>query len=575
MSQTVVESPPPPPEKQNESERPVQGFGWIYAALMVVMLLAALDQTIIATALPTIVGELDGVSAMAWVVTAYILAVTIAMPVYGKMGDLLGRRNLFLGAIVLFVLGSALCGFAQNMGQLIAFRGLQGIGGGGLMIMSQAIIADLVPARQRAKFMAPMGAIFGVSAVVGPLLGGYFTDSSSWRWAFWINLPLGIAALVISWLGIRLPKRSSRVQVDFLGIGLMAIAVTCLTLFASWGGTRYEWGSPQILGLAAGTVIAGALFCLAERFAADPVIPLRLFRNSIFTVSTILGLLVGLGMFAAISYIPTYLQMVYGASATESGLLVIPMVVGMLISGIGSGFAISKTGRYKVFPIVGTAITTVALFLLSTMEIDDPVALVCLYLALVGFGIGLVMQVLVLAVQNSVSPAEIGTATSSNNFFREIGATLGVSVVGSLFSSRLTAQLDQNLPQGADIEVPHVESITPAIVAGLPEPLQDAFVVSYANALTPVFLYLVPVFLFGTVLALFLKEKPLAATAPGLHGDSTGTPTAAPGQPGASSDSEDAPGPVAGAVVGSATPAEESTGLVHSEQPRTTAGDEQ
>ncbi|ASO20291.1 EmrB/QacA subfamily drug resistance transporter [Actinoalloteichus hoggarensis] len=527
MSQTVVEPPPPSPAGGPAPDRPAQGFGWVYAALMVVMLLAALDQTIVATALPTIVGELDGVSAMAWVVTAYILAVTIAMPVYGKMGDLLGRRNLFLGAIILFVIGSALCGFAQNMGQLIAFRGLQGIGGGGLMIMSQAIIADLVPARQRAKFMAPMGAIFGVSAVVGPLLGGYFTDSSSWRWAFWINLPLGIAALVISWLGIRLPKRDNAVRVDFLGIGLMAIAVTCLTLFASWGGTRYDWASPQILGLAAGTVVAAGLFCLAERFAADPVIPLRLFRNGIFTVSTLLGLLVGLGMFAAISYIPTYLQMVYGASATESGLLVIPMVVGMLVSGIGSGFAISRTGRYKIFPIAGTAITTVALFLLSTLQIDDPVALVCLYLAVVGFGIGLVMQVLVLAVQNSVSPAEIGTATSSNNFFREIGATLGVSVVGSLFSSRLTAQLDQRLPQGAEIEVPHVESITPAIVAGLPAPLRDAFVTSYANALTPVFLYLVPVFLFGTVLALFLKEKPLAATAPGLQGDPAESTTAA------------------------------------------------
>ncbi|ADJ47423.1 MFS transporter multidrug efflux transporter [Amycolatopsis mediterranei S699] len=488
-------------------------FGLIFLGLMTVMLLASLDQTIVATALPTIVGELNGVSHLAWVTTAYILAATITMPVYGRVGDLIGRKTLFLTAISLFVLGSAVAGAAQNMTMLIIGRGVQGLGGGGLMILSQTIIADLVPPRQRAKYMAPMGAIFGLSSVAGPLLGGWFTDSVGWRWAFWINLPLGLIALAVCSFALQLPRKAIKIPLDYVGITLMAAAVSCTVLVATWGGTTYEWSDPVILVLAAAGLLAWVVFFLSQRRATEPIIPLRLFRSRIFNFATLIALIVvGIGMFAVIGYLPTYLQMVYGYTATESGLLLIPMVVGLMATAVSSGQVISKTGRYKIFPIVGTAIVTGTALLLSTLDTSTPVVVLCGYIFLLGAGVGLLMQTLVLAVQNDFPVSDVGTATSANNFFREIGATLGTAAVGAIFSNRLTTRLTETLPPRGSGAAGNVQSLTPALVRSLPPDLQHTVVAAYQHALVPVFAYLAPVFAIGIILAFFLPEKKLSDT---------------------------------------------------------------
>ncbi|PJE94311.1 MFS transporter [Streptomyces carminius] len=488
-------------------------FGLIFAGLMVSMLLAALDQTIVATALPTIVGELSGVSHMAWVTTAYILAATVAMPVYGRLGDLVGRKRLFLSAIAVFIVGSVVGGIAQDMGTLITGRAIQGLGGGGLMITSQAIVADLVPPRQRAKYMAPMGAVFGLSSVAGPLLGGWFTDHHDWRWAFWVNLPLGFLALAVCAFALRLPRRAVKVSFDWAGFVLMAAAVTCTVLVADFGGTDYAWSDPVILALAAGGVAAWVLFFLVQGRAAEPLIPLRLFRSRIFNIATLIGLIaIGVGMFAVIGYMPTYLQMVYGVSATESGLLLIPMVVGIMGTAMPSGHLISRTGRYKIYPILGVAVMSVTVVLMSTLEVDTPLPVLCGYFFLLGAGMGMMIQNLVLAVQNAFPVSDVGTATSANNFFREIGATLGTAAVGAVFTHRLSDQLAERIPPQAAGAVGDPESLTPALVRALPEPVRDAVVASYQHALTPVFGYLLPLFLVSLVLAFLLPEKVLSNT---------------------------------------------------------------
>ncbi|MBT0773747.1 MFS transporter [Kineosporia sp. J2-2] len=488
-------------------------FWIIFSGLMLTMLLSALDQTIVSTALPTIVGELHGVEHMAWVTTAYILMATIAMPVYGRIGDLIGRKTLFLSGIAIFLVGSTIAGLSQDMTMLIIGRGIQGLGGGGLMITSQAIIADLVPARQRAKYMAPIGAVFGLSSVAGPLLGGWFTDSIGWRWAFWINLPLGILALVVCAIVIHLPKHQVSGRLDYIGFVLMAAAVSCTVLVADWGGTEYGWSDPVLLGTAAAGILAWVLFFVQESRASEPLIPLYLFRSRIFNVSTLIGMIViGVGMFAIIGYLPTYLQMVYGVSATESGLLLIPMVVGIMSAAIPSGNAISRTGRYRMYPIVGVALVMVAAGLMSTLVVDSPVALICVYVFVLGAGLGLMMQTLVLAVQNDFPASDVGTATSSNNFFREIGATLGIAAVGAVFTSRLTDQLAQRLDASSAAAVGDSNSLTPAMVHALPQAAQDAVIAAYQHALTPVFAYLLPLFAVGLVLAFVLPEKELSDT---------------------------------------------------------------
>ncbi|MGW9303784.1 DHA2 family efflux MFS transporter permease subunit [Streptomyces cyaneofuscatus] len=487
-------------------------------ALLLGMLLAALDQTIVSTALPTIVSELGGLDHLSWVVTAYLLAATAATPLWGKLGDQYGRKKLFQTAIVIFLIGSALCGMAQNMPQLIGFRALQGLGGGGLMVLSMAIVGDIVTPRERGKYQGLFGAVFGATSVLGPLLGGFFTQHLSWRWVFYINLPIGVVALLVIAAVLHIPVHREKHTIDYLGTFLIASVATCLILVASLGGTTWAWGSVQIIALAVLAVVLLIAFVAVERRAAEPVLPLKLFRVRTFSLVAVISFVIGFAMFGAMTYLPTFLQVVHGITPTMSGVHMLPMVLGLLLTSTASGQIVSRTGRWKVFPLAGTALTAAGLLLLHRLTPASSTWEMSLSFFVFGAGLGLVMQVLVLVVQNAVSYRDLGVATSGATFFRSIGASFGVAIFGTVFTNRLTGQLDsalagQPLPPGVDAERLAAD---PRSIQMLPADLRPSILEAYSTSITDVFLYAAPVVLIAFVLAWFLREDKLrgSVTAP-------------------------------------------------------------
>jgi EmrB/QacA subfamily drug resistance transporter len=493
----------------------------IFTGLLLGMLLAALDQTIVATALPTITGELGGLNHLSWVVTAYLLAATVSTPLYGKLGDLYGRKRLFQVAIVVFLVGSVLCGMAQTMGQLILFRAVQGLGGGGLIVLAMAIVGEIVSPRERGRYQGYFGAVFGAASVAGPLLGGFLTDEVSWRWVFYVNVPFGIAALVVTAFVLPPSTRHGHPTVDYLGAALLTAAITSVVLLTTWGGTEYEWGSPLILTLAVGAAVLLGLLVVVERRAPEPIVPVHLFGVRTFNVASSVSFVVGMAMFGAISFLPLFLQVVSGASATNSGLLLLPLMLGVVGASIVSGQLISRTGHYKIFPVAGCALAATAMWLLSTMGTGTGQSTVTAYMIVLGIGIGLTMQTLILAVQNVVPVSELGVATSSVSFFRSMGGSIGVAVFGAMFNAMLADRI------GSAVDVGEGGGFTPDAVRQLPSAVQSVFVSGFAEALTTVFLFATPVVVLGFGLACMLREVPLRSSVEAREAPATG-PDAAP-----------------------------------------------
>ncbi len=522
---SVTGPPQAPAEPAAPAPLDLRRRNLVFLAVVLGMLLAALDQTIVATALPTVVADLGGAGHQAWVVTSYLLASTIVTAVVGKLGDTFGRKRVFQAAVLLFLAGSVLCGLAQSMGMLVASRALQGLGGGAITVTAVAVIGEVIPLRERGRYQGALGAVFGVTTVIGPLLGGLFTDHLTWRWAFWINVPVAVVVLAIAAVAIPAFARTGRPTLDYAGIVLVGLGAAGLTLATSWGGTTYPWGSATIIGLFVASVLTLVAFVVAERRASEPILPLRLFTNPVFTVCCVLSFVVGFAMLGALTFLPTYMQFVDGVSATASGLRTLPMVLGLLVTSLGSGVIVGRTGRYKIFPIAGTAVMALGFLLLSQMDAGTSTLVQSLYLLVLGAGIGLSMQVLVLVVQNTVDFTDLGVATSGVTFFRTIGSSFGAAIFGSMFANFLDARLPAAM---AGSGAPPDAATSPQALHRLSPDVAAPIITAYADSLSKVFLFAAPVAVVGFVLALFLRQVPLrdaAASGSTDLGEGFGMPT--------------------------------------------------